>query len=397
MEFENKKLRDVAEIARQIMFGEQLKGGQVKLDKNHNGKIDGQDFKILKGQKKPVAEAKYEESEKDEKEDMKGEKETGMSDAEYEKSSKDKKEDKEGEKKMKEEVEQIEERDEGKPGLMFKKIAAKAAKEYGSKEAGARVAGAIRKKVLAKEDTVDQAAETILEYKSKDGVYKHEGTYGREKSAEAGETDWKKEDKLAKTLDKKPVMKGARQNRNFNTKAYKESFAGIIDSYSKGGLKGLFEALKKNEVIVEEPDSEQFAQEVKTAQDKSEGKGKKAEVAAAGVKAVKQEGVEVVEYPLDANEINGYSEVTIGESVEQIEELSKNTLGSYIKKANYAGGMADFKHGRIADKRGDSKEKTSLAATAHKREKGISTAVDKLSKEEVEPTQLMSFKARYKK
>jgi len=72
------------------------------------------------------------------------------------------------------------------------------------------------------------------------------------------------------------------------------------------------------------------------------------------------------------------------EEAEQIDELSKNTLGSYIKKANYAGGMADFKHGRIADKRGDSKEKTSLAATSTKRQKGISTAVNKLSKEEVE-------------
>ena len=47
--------------------------------------------------------------------------------------------------------ETLEERDEGKPGLMFKKIAAKASTEYGSKEAGNRVAGAIRKKVLAKE------------------------------------------------------------------------------------------------------------------------------------------------------------------------------------------------------------------------------------------------------
>ena len=72
------------------------------------------------------------------------------------------------------------------------------------------------------------------------------------------------------------------------------------------------------------------------------------------------------------------------EEVEELDELSKNTLGSYIKKANFAGGMADFKHGRIADKRGDSKEKTALAATSHKRTKGISTAVDKLSKEEVE-------------
>ena len=33
-------------------IGEELKGNQKKIDKNHNGKIDGQDFKILKGQKK---------------------------------------------------------------------------------------------------------------------------------------------------------------------------------------------------------------------------------------------------------------------------------------------------------------------------------------------------------
>ena len=34
----------------------QLKGGQKKLDKNHNGKIDGQDFKILKGKKEDMKE-----------------------------------------------------------------------------------------------------------------------------------------------------------------------------------------------------------------------------------------------------------------------------------------------------------------------------------------------------
>ena len=40
----------------------------------------------------------------------------------------------------------------GKPGLNFKTIAASAAKKYGSKEAGNRVAGAIQKKILAKEE-----------------------------------------------------------------------------------------------------------------------------------------------------------------------------------------------------------------------------------------------------
>jgi hypothetical protein len=37
---------------------EDLKGNQKKLDKNHNGKIDSQDFKILKGKKKEVKEGR---------------------------------------------------------------------------------------------------------------------------------------------------------------------------------------------------------------------------------------------------------------------------------------------------------------------------------------------------
>jgi len=54
---DNKQIRDVADVAARIMAGlpaieEELKGGQVKIDKNHNGKIDGQDFKILRGEKK---------------------------------------------------------------------------------------------------------------------------------------------------------------------------------------------------------------------------------------------------------------------------------------------------------------------------------------------------------
>ena len=63
MEMENKKLRDVAEIARQIMVGEELKGGQKKLDKNHNNKLDGQDFAILRGQKKANEETEKVEEE----------------------------------------------------------------------------------------------------------------------------------------------------------------------------------------------------------------------------------------------------------------------------------------------------------------------------------------------
>jgi len=39
-----------------VELKEKLVGKQKNLDKNHNGKIDGQDFKILKGQKKEVKE-----------------------------------------------------------------------------------------------------------------------------------------------------------------------------------------------------------------------------------------------------------------------------------------------------------------------------------------------------
>ena len=58
-------------------------------------------------------------------------------------------------------------KDEGKPGKNFAKIAKKAAKEYGSKAAGERVAGAVRKKVLAKESkqVVAESVETKLSFK----------------------------------------------------------------------------------------------------------------------------------------------------------------------------------------------------------------------------------------
>jgi len=53
----------------------------------------------------------------------------------------------------------VEGEDIGNPGKNFEKIAKSAGKEYGSKEAGKRVAGAILKKVLAKEsvDMIDEA------------------------------------------------------------------------------------------------------------------------------------------------------------------------------------------------------------------------------------------------
>ena len=55
-----KELTGVAEAAAKIM-DEQLKGQQHQIDKNKNNKIDSEDFKILRGEKKAV---KKEEVEK---------------------------------------------------------------------------------------------------------------------------------------------------------------------------------------------------------------------------------------------------------------------------------------------------------------------------------------------
>jgi hypothetical protein len=52
------KKQDVKLVGEEGEVSEELKGNQKKLDKNHNGKIDGQDFKILRGQKKEVKESK---------------------------------------------------------------------------------------------------------------------------------------------------------------------------------------------------------------------------------------------------------------------------------------------------------------------------------------------------
>ena len=53
-----KKHDNVADAVNEILQQEALKGNQNKIDANHNGKIDGEDFKILRGKKKVEEELK---------------------------------------------------------------------------------------------------------------------------------------------------------------------------------------------------------------------------------------------------------------------------------------------------------------------------------------------------
>jgi hypothetical protein len=170
---------------------EELKGNQKVLDKNKNNKLDAQDFKMLRGEKKAVKE----DSEKVEEgwEDMlrasrerSGPQPSGGSgikqgsryggSKQKEKPEHDDADDKK--KKVKEDIEQVDEasysakaaaagKDIGKPGKMFKKIAKGAAARYGSTETGKKVAGAVLAK-LRKEETdyepllIDQIVEDTM-------------------------------------------------------------------------------------------------------------------------------------------------------------------------------------------------------------------------------------------
>ena len=167
---------------------EKLIGNQKKLDKNHNGVIDGQDFKILKGQKKKNIDAKDKKAETTEsKKKMKvcddcgkpvdkctcdhthldeklvgkqkniDKNKNGKIDAEdfklLKKQTNEAKPSAGLSKEKKSEVvkKAIKGSDIGKKGKGFEKIADKAAEQYGSKEKGKKVAAAAMWKNVKRE------------------------------------------------------------------------------------------------------------------------------------------------------------------------------------------------------------------------------------------------------
>jgi len=116
---------------------EELKGNQSKIDANHNGKIDADDFKKLRAMKKEELSPKQKKIAA-----MAGDKET------VEENTLSAKAGRAG-------------KDLGKPGKNFAMIAAKAGKRYGSTESGKRVAGAILAKMRAKHEEVEIEERTL--------------------------------------------------------------------------------------------------------------------------------------------------------------------------------------------------------------------------------------------
>ena len=301
-----------------------------------------------------------------------------------------------------------------------------------------------------------EEAEQLKEYESKGGSYTHKGTYGYAgKGAEHGDTDYDKENELAKAADKpkKPNRGkyGARQNFKRSTRV-NEGFSSMFDALQEKGLKGLAEAMSHQEKTTMKhipnptPAQKQAAKDIKPGVagyrdriDMLKDAGVKEEVEEldevslktatsayvkrmgkdddkSPVKAVKtmdhiakKHGVVGVaraakaadkEYGLNDTTHNKRKDFVRGvmagvkEEVEQIDELSKSTLGSYANKATKdaaTSSSASSNWAHTSDKAKNPRVKAAAAkysdeeeARKQKRLTGVGNAVNRLAKEQTE-------------
>ena len=265
MQFDNQKTRNVADAAAKILAGEtvseELKGKQHKIDKNKNGKIDAEDFKLLRKEEN-VDESCGKDHKKEVKEDkkcpVKGEDECHC-----------------------EETEQI---DEATPSKQQVKQAIGIARD--KRYAGGNMTGAMKamnkiNKGLGQHPAVaselkkqNEEAEQLDEYTpDKSGVTKIQGrAYGASKP-----------EKHAVDTMKGPTRKELSAIEKEKKKPFKE----MLELYAEKGLKALSEM-----TIKEEPDQEQFEKELAQAKKKATQKKtpeEEAGVAKAAVQSVKVE------------------------------------------------------------------------------------------------------------
>ena len=339
----NKQIRDVANIAAQIMSGQQpvtekLHPNQQQLDVHEPEKdeLTADDFKKLRA-KKEVKKEEVEELDELSKDTLKsyykGSVESGMkaqhratntsmggSDSEHKKNITD-----------------INKRVSGQDSVT---------KRLGSKETMSmdKEAGVSRlakyKPTKPNPKKYSEEVEPILEYETnKDGKFVHNAKAGRYGGSE------KPQDPFAgvrgpgqKDLEKIEAEKKKKQKK----------FSEMVNLYQEKGLKSLSEMLVK-----EEPDNEQFTKELEDAKAKSEGKKKNTEIAKGSVQAVKSEEI-------DINDINGVQMSTIEErSLTEPEMKKKEEIVKSMKK-----GMSGFKE-RYGDR-----AKEVMYATATARAKG---------------------------
>jgi len=325
MEFENKKLRDVADIAARIMSGQQpvtekLHPNQQKLDVHEPEKdeLTSDDFKKLRAKKEMKNEETVEEGLKDmAKKAVKVL--TGGSDEDQRKDLQRKMGVPQTGKKptQKEEVEQIDELLKSTLGSYIKKAndstknaAMNLGYKAGRKEGGSEFISTLTKRKTGIERASDKLAKEEVELDEvKMADLPSRKIQGRSYGASKPEPH---------AVD---TLRGPKEKelKDIETEKKKKKFSEMVNIYKNDGLKSFMESIKEDELIDElskdiadytmdvidageytevtigeEASQEEFNTEIEKAKAKSQGK-EKAEVSKGSVQAVKQEETEITD------------------------------------------------------------------------------------------------------
>ncbi len=159
-----------------------------------------------------------------------------------------------------------------------------------------------------------------------------------------------KEDEFGGGEDKKEVKPTTRKvagrayggaNQKDETNESVVSFTSMLEQYKESGLKSISQWSANKKKMEEQASEEEFNDELKDQQEKSEGKKKQPNLAKGDVQAVKveEEAEETVEVELVVDGENGYAEAQIEErAMTDAETKKKEEIVKSMKK-----GMAGFK------------------------------------------------------
>ena len=133
------------------------------------------------------------------------------------------------------------------------------------------------------------------------------------------------------------VLKGPKEKelKSIESEKKKKKMSEMVALYKDGGMKAFFESIKKEDLIAEEPDSEQFAKELEDQKKRAAGTKPQADVAKPSVQAVKQEEVEI--QVINADLANGVDQVNIEERTLTPAETEKKEATVKSMKKNLSG------------------------------------------------------------
>jgi hypothetical protein len=345
-----------ANVQKEEAVAEALKGGQKKLDKNHNGKLDSQDFKMLRKEETVPFEGPYE---------------------------------KKGEAKTKN---------------VAKNAARKALKKVKSSMDKVKTGGAVREEVELDEETINQIEEELYNEIMSEGMNYHSALNKTHQAITAAKKH------IQRGSSATPAQRARAHVQHSFLQRHAEYLRKKIASSSKNSsykpTPGKYKKSMREEVEqVDEVSKATLGSYIKKASVDAIKQGKIAHLKKHSLaisrkpeKHDDQKAKEIEKINKKAqNRLTGISKATdrlTKEEVEQVDEVSKATLGSYVKKASvdvkkhgfdsavikYAGG----KQGSSKHREKMSKEFNKVNHKATNRLNGISKATDRLTKEEVQ-------------